>query len=150
MKLAAKPGCEVPSVLEPLRKGSNGGASETADSLSLSAFRVLQVLANCALQQVAHILGVEMRVLQPNARVSTATGAEPEELFGSIERTPLASASLAQVHRATARHTGAPLAVKVRRVPKEQACLIRFSHLFTHLSLTSLACYAKTTHAPAA
>jgi len=49
-------------------------------------------------------------------------GAEPEELFGSIERTPLASASLAQVHRATARDTGAPLAVKVQHPNLREIC----------------------------
>ena len=41
-------------------------------------------------------------------------GAPPEELFASISRTPLAAASLAQVHRATL-HDGRRMVVKIQR-----------------------------------
>ncbi len=41
-------------------------------------------------------------------------GAEPETVFASIERTPLAAASLAQAHRATL-HDGSRVVLKVRR-----------------------------------
>mmetsp|Transcript_25792 Transcript_25792/g.81814 ORF Transcript_25792/g.81814 Transcript_25792/m.81814 type:complete len:349 (-) Transcript_25792:590-1636(-) len=49
-------------------------------------------------------------------------GAPPEALFASFEREPIASASLAQVHRATERGTGAPLAVKVQHAGLREAC----------------------------
>ena len=41
-------------------------------------------------------------------------GAEPEELFGSFDDAPLASASIGQAHAATL-HDGTPVVVKVRR-----------------------------------
>ena len=49
--------------------------------------------------------------------VSTITeqlGQPPEQLFHNFEPEPIACASLAQVHRATHKQTGAPLAVKVQ------------------------------------
>jgi ubiquinone biosynthesis protein len=46
-------------------------------------------------------------------RLTEAFGADPLSRFGSFEREPIAAASLAQVHRATARD-GRPVAVKVR------------------------------------
>ena len=46
--------------------------------------------------------------------IATELGAEPEELFGSIEPEPLAAASLAQVHRATLKD-GRQVVVKVQR-----------------------------------
>ncbi|EOD28819.1 hypothetical protein EMIHUDRAFT_234481 [Emiliania huxleyi CCMP1516] len=49
-------------------------------------------------------------------------GAPPEALFGSFERAPIASASLAQVHRATEHGTGAPLAVKVQHAGLREEC----------------------------
>ena len=50
-------------------------------------------------------------------------GKSPDELFTSFERTPVASASVAQVHRATLA-TGEQLAVKVRRPGLDD--LVRF------------------------
>jgi ubiquinone biosynthesis protein len=46
--------------------------------------------------------------------ITTELGAEPEELFGSIEPEPFAAASLAQVHRATLKD-GRAVVVKVQR-----------------------------------
>jgi predicted unusual protein kinase regulating ubiquinone biosynthesis (AarF/ABC1/UbiB family) len=46
-------------------------------------------------------------------RLTEAFGPDPLSRFGSFEREPIAAASLAQVHRATARD-GRPVAVKVR------------------------------------
>jgi ubiquinone biosynthesis protein len=48
------------------------------------------------------------------AQITRALGAHPEELFASFERTPVASASIAQVHFATLRD-GKEVAVKVLR-----------------------------------
>ncbi len=39
-----------------------------------------------------------------------------EDIFSSLDRVPLASASLAQVHRGTLRSTGAPVAVKIQHI----------------------------------
>ena len=49
-------------------------------------------------------------------------GAHPDELFDGFERTPIASASLAQVHRATERGSGRPLAVKVQHAWLRETC----------------------------
>lgn len=49
-------------------------------------------------------------------------GASPEQLFASFEPEPIASASLAQVHRATRHGTGEPLAVKVQHAGMREAC----------------------------
>ena len=46
--------------------------------------------------------------------ITTELGAEPEELFGSIEPEPFAAASLAQVHRATLKD-GRAVVIKVQR-----------------------------------
>jgi ubiquinone biosynthesis protein len=50
-------------------------------------------------------------------------GKPPDELFATFERVPVASASVAQVHRATL-HTGEEVAVKVRRPGLDD--LVRF------------------------
>ncbi|HEX8299231.1 MAG TPA: AarF/ABC1/UbiB kinase family protein, partial [Rubricoccaceae bacterium] len=47
------------------------------------------------------------------ARIAEELGAEPDALFASFDRAPVASASLAQVHRATL-HDGRAVAVKVQ------------------------------------
>ena len=46
--------------------------------------------------------------------VKEELGASPEELFSDFSETPLASASLAQVHTATCKKTGKKLAIKVQ------------------------------------
>ena len=58
------------------------------------------------------------------ATITTDLGAHPDELFASIDREPIASASLAQVHRATARGAGSSraLAVKVQHTGLREAC----------------------------
>lgn len=47
--------------------------------------------------------------------VGRSLGASPESLFQSFDPAPVGSASIAQVHRAVLRDTGAEVAVKVRR-----------------------------------
>ena len=54
--------------------------------------------------------------------VQEELGAPPEQLFASFDPEPIASASLAQVHRATRRGTGEPLAVKVQHAGMLDAC----------------------------
>ena len=48
------------------------------------------------------------------AQITAALGAHPDQLFASFERTPVASASIAQVHFATLKN-GKQVAVKVLR-----------------------------------
>lgn len=55
-------------------------------------------------------------------RASTPAGRSIEDLFSSFEHTPLASASLAQVHRATLRSTGQRVAVKVQHAGLRETC----------------------------
>jgi len=43
-------------------------------------------------------------------------GCKIEEIFSEFEQTPIASASLAQVHRATIKATGEKVAVKVQHM----------------------------------
>ena len=67
---------------------------------------------------------VELRLLQDSvapipldavrAQIEAGLGRSPEDAFASIEREPLAAASIAQVHRATTRG-GEPVVVKVQR-----------------------------------
>mgnify|MGYP003684678313 CR=1 FL=1 len=49
-------------------------------------------------------------------------GEHPDTAFASFEREPIASASLAQVHRAVDKRTGEPLAVKVQHLGLREAC----------------------------
>ncbi|HEY1906895.1 MAG TPA: AarF/ABC1/UbiB kinase family protein [Myxococcaceae bacterium] len=67
---------------------------------------------------------IELRLLQDSvaaipldavrAQIEAGLGRSPEDAFASIEREPLAAASIAQVHRATTRG-GEPVVVKVQR-----------------------------------
>ncbi|HET6982454.1 MAG TPA: AarF/UbiB family protein, partial [Myxococcaceae bacterium] len=67
---------------------------------------------------------LELRLLQDSvapipldavrAQIEAGLGRSPEDAFASIEREPLAAASIAQVHRATTRG-GEPVVVKVQR-----------------------------------
>ena len=54
--------------------------------------------------------------------VEEELGGPPELLFASFDAEPIASASLAQVHRATRRGSGEPLAVKVQHAGMLEAC----------------------------
>ena len=56
------------------------------------------------------------------AVIEAELGMPPEKAFASIERVPIASASLAQVHVATERGTGRKLAVKVQHAGLREAC----------------------------
>ena len=47
--------------------------------------------------------------------VKAETGEFPEEIFGSFDQTPIAAASLGQVHKAILKHTEEVVAVKVQR-----------------------------------
>ena len=49
------------------------------------------------------------------AAVKAETGRFPEEIFGSFDQTPIAAASLGQVHKAILKHTEEVVAVKVQR-----------------------------------
>jgi aarF domain-containing kinase len=53
--------------------------------------------------------------------VTAELGIHPDEAYDAFERLPIASASLAQVHRARHRQTGEPLAVKVQHARLREA-----------------------------
>jgi len=56
------------------------------------------------------------------ARRPCAAGRTIDDLYSSFEHAPLASASLAQVHRATLRSTGQRVAVKVQHAGLRETC----------------------------
>eukprot|EP00962_Isochrysis_galbana_P012768 scaffold3617_cov119-Isochrysis_galbana.AAC.4 len=55
------------------------------------------------------------------AVVTAELGLHPDQAYDGFERAPIASASLAQVHRARHRRTGEPLAVKVQHAGLREA-----------------------------
>ncbi len=77
------------------------------------------------------------------AQLTEEWGRPPEELFASIERTPLASASLAQVHAATL-HSGEEVVIKVQRpdiwptIQSDLAILEDLASVAQHTSLAEL------------
>lgn len=75
---------------------------ELPEELTLPLRRLQDSLAPFSIEAVRSAIEQSLKV-------------SPENVFSSIDPVPLGSASIAQVHRATLRKTGAEVAVKVRR-----------------------------------
>ena len=81
---------------------------------------------------------------QVEAAVADQLGAPVSELFATVEHTPLAAASIGQVHAATL-HDGSEVVVKVRRpdvtalVDADMVLVDRVAHLVARLSSTARA-----------
>ncbi|HEU4713566.1 MAG TPA: AarF/UbiB family protein [Pyrinomonadaceae bacterium] len=65
--------------------------------------------------------------------IERSLGMSLENVFSSIDPTPIGSASIAQVHRATLRKTGADVAIKVRRPGIDETIRID-ARVFTNLA----------------
>lgn len=70
--------------------------------------------------------------------MSTELGSQWSEMFSSFDRTPIASASIGQVHRATLASTGATVAVKVQFPGIEQSISSDLSYLTPLLASSSI------------
>ncbi|HEY1418844.1 MAG TPA: AarF/ABC1/UbiB kinase family protein, partial [Myxococcaceae bacterium] len=115
---------------EPVEPAPDTRAASTArrfrrmlEDLGPTFVKLGQVLSTRADLLPAEFV-LELRLLQDSvapfpletvrAQIEAGLGRSLEEAFASIEREPLAAASIAQVHRATTR-TGEPVVVKVQR-----------------------------------
>lgn len=90
-----------------------GAATKIGQFISLVDQDVFPEDARAALHKLLHQTPQSMTWEQVVAVVRAELGAAPDELFGSFERAPLASASMGQVHAATT-HEGRDVVVKVQ------------------------------------
>jgi len=67
--------------------------------------------------------------------VKSETGRFPEEIFGSFDKTPLAAASLGQVHKAILKDTEEAVAIKVQRPNIQQTIEVDLEIMFHLASL---------------